>query len=145
MSSDLNVVALTGRLARDPELRTTSSGTAVLQLRLAYNSRVKRHDEWTDEAGFINAVIFGTRAEGLARLLAKGDKISVAGSLAYSEWENQQGEKRNKTEIKASDIQLLTRPAGSTGESVDLGGGLRGQVISETPPSAPDLSEEIPF
>ena len=101
----INRVILTGNLTRSPELRAAAS-TSVLKLGLAVNDRRKVDGELTDAANFVDVTVFGNRAESLAGLLNKGDRIGVDGKLRWSSWEKD-GEKRSKLEVVADDVELL--------------------------------------
>ena len=134
----INRVVISGNLTRDPELRSTSGGTAVLNLGVAVNDRRKNQQtgEWEDYANFIDCVMFGTRAEAISRYLTKGTKVAIEGKLRYRSWENQQGEKRSKVEVTVDEIEFMS--------SRDSGGGAG--PVSDPGPS-PDLpgDDEIPF
>jgi single-strand DNA-binding protein len=105
--SNLNVVAITGNLTKDPELRSTHSGTPVCSLRVAVNTRVKRDGEWTDKPNYFDVTVWGKRGENTAKYLAKGSGIGVQGRLDWREWEDKQGNKRQSVEIIADDVQWL--------------------------------------
>ncbi len=114
----MNRVSLIGNLTRDPELRATGGGTAVLQMRLAFNERAKnpRTDEWEDRPNFVDVVMFGTRAESVSRFLERGSRIGVDGRLRWSEWEDKQtGDKRSKIEVIVDEIDLLSSRDESSG------------------------------
>ncbi len=106
MASDINRVVLVGRLTRDAELKYTSGGMAIADISLASNRSRKQGDQWVDEANFFDISLFGRRAEALAQYLSKGTQIAVEGQLRQDRWE-QDGMKRSKVTIAASDIQLL--------------------------------------
>jgi single-strand DNA-binding protein len=106
MAEDLNRVILVGRLTRDAELQYTSSGWAILKMGLACNRRRKQGDQWVDEANFFDVTLFGKRGESLSQYLQKGQQIAVEGQLKQDRWE-QDGMKRSKVVIEASNIQLL--------------------------------------
>ncbi|QEN07634.1 single-stranded DNA-binding protein [Oceanispirochaeta crateris] len=106
MASDINRVVLVGRLTRDAELKYTSGGMAIADISLASNRSRKQGDQWVDEANFFDISLFGRRAEALAQYLSKGTQIAVEGQLRQDRWE-QDGVKRSKVTIAASDIQLL--------------------------------------
>ncbi|MDP2300206.1 MAG: single-stranded DNA-binding protein [Coriobacteriia bacterium] len=137
----INRVVISGNLTRDPELKATGSGMSVLKLGVAVNDRRKNQQtgEWEEFPNFVDVTIFGARAEALARFLSKGMKVAIEGKLRWSQWENQQGEKRSKLEVVADEIEFLSsRDGGSGGYSA--------------PTSAPAASgaddsggEEIPF
>lgn len=107
MANDLNAVSLVGRLTRDPDLRSLPSGASVCELRLAYNTSVKRGDAWEDKGNFINVTVWGAQGEALARNLTRGQRVGVTGRLEWREWETQDGGKREQTSITASQVQYL--------------------------------------
>lgn len=107
MADDIHTVVLTGRLARDPELRHTAGGTAVLKMRLAYTSTTKASGSWEDKSNFIDVVTFGNRAEALAKFLAKGSAVAVSGRIEWREWEAQDKSKRQSYEVIADTFKLL--------------------------------------
>lgn len=113
----INTCAITGNLTRDPELRSTGSGTSILRIGVAVNERVKEGDTWTDRANFFDVTVFGKRAESLSSLLHKGDKVAVSGRLRWRQWETPQGDKRSAVEVVADEIDLMKR-SGSTAERV---------------------------
>lgn len=106
----INRVCLSGNLTRDPELRRTQTGMAVLGFGIAVNDRRKNQQtgEWEDYPNFIDCKLFGTRAEKLATYLGKGTKVAVAGRLHYSSWERD-GQKRSKLEVIAEEIEFMSR------------------------------------
>jgi single-strand DNA-binding protein len=104
MAEGLNRVMLLGSVGQDPELRVLNNGGTVLTIRLATNERVKVRDEWKEQTEWHSVVVFGSRAEALSRLLSKGSKIFVEGSLQTRSWEDRGGNKRWKTEIKAQKV-----------------------------------------
>lgn len=105
---NINNVTLTGNLTRDPELRSTASGTSVLQFAVAVNDRVKNQQgEWVDRPNYIDMTMFGTRAESLGSILKKGMKVAVQGKLHWSSWEKD-GQKRSKLEVWPDAVELLT-------------------------------------
>jgi len=111
---DLNMVFLMGNLTRDPELRYTPNGQAVASFAVATNRR------WTDQAGekkdsveYTDVVVWGKLAETVSNYLKKGRRVHVIGRLQTRNWEAQDGSKRNKTEVVATDITFLDRASGS--------------------------------
>lgn len=105
---NINNVTITGNLTRDPELRTTGSGTSVIQFSVAVNDRVKNQQgEWVDRPNYIDCTMFGTRAESLSKLLHKGSKVGIVGKLHWSQWEKD-GQKRSKVEVWPDTVELLT-------------------------------------
>ena len=108
--SSINVVAISGNLTRDPELKATAGGSSVLRFSVAVNERRKdpRTGEWGDYPNFVDCAVFGNRAEALSRLLSKGSKVSVQGRLSYSAWERD-GQKRSKLEVTAHEVELMSQ------------------------------------
>lgn len=107
--SNINRVMLSGNLTRDPVLRSTPSGTAVLQLSMASNDRRKSAaGEWEDVPVFIDAVLFGARAEAIAGYLSKGSKVAILGKLRFTTWETNTGDKRSRLDVVVDDIEFMT-------------------------------------
>ena len=107
--TNINRVVLTGNLTREPELRRTASGMAVLNMGIASNDRRKdpKTGEWGDFPNFIDCTMFGNRAESVSGYLHKGVKVGIEGKLRYSSWEKD-GQKRSKLEVVVDDLELLT-------------------------------------
>ena len=110
----INRVFITGNLTRDSELRTTAAGMSVLGFSVAVNDRAKDQatGEWKDRPNFIDCAVFGRRADALARLLGKGQKVAVAGRLRQETWERG-GQRRSKLSVVADDVELLSRRGGA--------------------------------
>ncbi|MEE1045185.1 MAG: single-stranded DNA-binding protein [Olegusella sp.] len=106
----INRVNISGNLTRDPELRSMPSGTPVLTFGVAVNDRVKdqQSGEWRDRPNYIDCVLFGARAQGLARFLNKGTKVAVEGKLHYSKWQAQDGSNRSKIEVYVDEVEFLS-------------------------------------
>ena len=103
----INQVSITGNLTRDPELRATQGGTAVLSFGIAVNDRRKNASgQWEDVPNFFECVTFGNRATALSDILTKGMKVAIAGKLHYSSWEKD-GQKHSKVDIIANEIELM--------------------------------------
>lgn len=108
MSEGLNRVELLGNVGADPEVRTTQGGTTVMNLRLATTERVKnKNDEFEDRVEWHSCVIWGKRAEGLAKVVSKGTQLYIEGSNRTSSYEDRDGNKRYKTEVNANKVLLL--------------------------------------
>ena len=104
----INRVTLSGNIGRDPELKSTQSGTSILNFSLAVNERIKKGDNWEDYTNWVDVVIFGRRADSLGKILAKGMKITLDGHLRYNSWERD-GQKRSKLEVIADDVDIMQR------------------------------------
>ena len=114
-ATNLNRVVITGNLPRDPELRNLPSGVAVCNLRVAVNSRRKDNQtgEWVDKPNYFNVKVWGAQGENCAQYLSKGRPVAIDGRLDWSEWEDQQGNKRQSVDIIADSVQFLGSREGS--------------------------------
>lgn len=130
---DLNKVLLIGNLTRDPEVRLTPSGQPVASFTVATNRRWKdrQTDDWKDAVEFNDIVAWGRWAEWAERSIKKGKRVYVEGRLQTRSWEGQDGVKRNKTEIIATDLGLQEK----------FDGGAEGSV-QESKPEEAEAKEE---
>lgn len=105
----INRVNISGNLTRDPELRQTPAGTAVLTFGVAVNDRRRNQQtgEWEEVPNFVDCVVFGNRAEPLSRFLTKGAKVAIEGKLRWSQWERD-GQKRSKLEVIVDEVEFLS-------------------------------------
>jgi single-strand DNA-binding protein len=107
-ATNINRVVLTGNLTRDPELRTTQSGTPVCSLRVACNTRRKdASGQWVDKPNYFDVTVWGAQGENCAQYLQKGRPVAVDGRLEWREWQDQQGNKRQSVDIIADSVQFL--------------------------------------
>jgi single-strand DNA-binding protein len=107
--ASLNKVILLGNLTRDPELRYTPNGTPVASFGLAVNRRYRQGDESRDEVCYVDIVTFGRQAETVGEYLNKGNLAMIEGRLQWRSWETEDGQKRSKHEVVASNVQFLPR------------------------------------
>ena len=122
--ASLNKVILLGNLTRDPELRYTPNGTPVSSFGLAVNRRYRQGDEWRDEVCYIDIVTFGRQAETVGEYLNKGNLAMIEGRLQWRSWETEDGQKRSKHEVVASNVQFMPRgQADGMGRSASGPGG----------------------
>lgn len=149
---NLNQVNLIGHLTREPELRYTPKGTAVVEIALAINR------EWKTEAGekkfevaFVDVTAWARLAEVIGQYLHKGSPVFITGRLSLESWvDKSTQQKRQKLVVVADGMQLLgSKP--STGED-QPGQSQRTAPPAHTPsrPSRPELlptepDDEIPF
>ena len=139
-----NRVILVGNLTRDVELRYIPSGTAVTDISLAVNERIKKNDQWVEEANFFDVTLWGRTAEIAGEYLSKGSAVLIEGRLRQDKWE-QDGEKRSKIKVIGERMQMLgSRPGGGGG-----GGSYSKPESSADPTSAveqgPPPADEVPF
>jgi len=111
MSKSVNSVQLLGNLTKDPTLKYTPSGTAVINFAIATNRsyKDKTTDEWKDIPEFTNIVFWGKSAEIIGQYCKKGNKIFVQGRLQTRSWDDKNtGTKRYMTEVVGNEFTLLT-------------------------------------
>jgi single-strand DNA-binding protein len=112
----MNVVALIGNVASDPELRYTASGRAVCTFRMAVSR------PGGEQADFFTIVAWERQAEVCGEYITTGRRVGVEGRLHYSTWSTDDGAKRSKIEIVATRVQLLgPRPATADAEEQPAG------------------------
>ena len=111
MAKSINQVILMGRLTRDPELRTTTTGKSVVNFSLAV-------DKCGKDAGadFFEIVAWEKLAELIQQYLSKGRRCLVQGRLSQRQWE-QDGQKRSRIEVMANDVTFLDGPNSGSGEA----------------------------
>ncbi len=118
----LNRATLVGNLGRDPELKLTHGGQAILRLSVAttesFNSKDGQRKERTD---WHNVVVWGKRGEALNKILAKGRTVWVEGRIQTRSWEDQNGQKRYATEINATDVGIVGGRGAGQGEERQQG------------------------
>jgi single-strand DNA-binding protein len=133
----LNKVSLIGNLTRDPELKYTPAGMAVISFGLATNrSWTTRDGERKEAAQFHRIVAWNKLAELCSQLLAKGRRVFVEGRLQYREYADAEGHQRQVTEIVIDDMILLDNKR-MDGAQVATGGG-EGDMSEETTTSVDD-------
>ncbi|MDR1490955.1 MAG: single-stranded DNA-binding protein [Desulfovibrio sp.] len=106
----VNKVFLIGRLGRDPELRYTQSGLPIGNLRVATGETyMDRDGNKVEKTEWHTVVVFQRDAENCSNYLTKGSLVYVEGSLQTRKWQDQQGQDRYTTEIKAQRVRFLDR------------------------------------
>lgn len=114
MAGDINTVVLVGRVTRDAELRYTASGTALCNFSVAVNRRIKKGDQWSDEASFFDLTLWDKQAENVNKYLVKGTQVAVQGELRQDRWEKD-GQKFSKIQVFVNNLQLLGSGRGREG------------------------------
>ncbi len=156
----VNKAILIGNLGRDPELRYTQSGQAVVNFSIATS------ENWTDKGGerqerteWHRIVAWGKTGELCAQYLSKGRTVYVEGRIQTREWEDREGQKRTTTEINAQTVTFIGgrgessgaaggggTAGGGGGGTAGGGGGAAGGGGSEPgPESGPPPAEDVPF
>jgi len=145
MAKSINQVILMGRLTRDPEQRSTSSGKTIASFSIA----VDRGGE-SDAADFFEVTAWEKLGELVVQYLAKGRRVLVQGRLRQDSWDDKEtGKKRSRVEVTATDVTFLDGPSDSNGSSAAPRASASSKksedvVIEDIDDKPIDLSE-IPF
>jgi single-strand DNA-binding protein len=139
----VNKVILVGNLGQDPELRYTSSGTPVCDMRIATSeSWTGRNGERKERTEWHRVVVWGKQGENCANYLRKGRQVYVEGRLQTRAWEDREGRKRYTTEVVANNVQFLrggSRDTDSRKEEPPPADDY------DAPPTQQDEEDDIPF
>lgn len=119
MPGTYNRVIIIGRLGRDPELRYSNNGSPVCNLSLATDESYKKDGEKVQQTEWHKCVVWGKQAEMVANYLSKGSMALVEGSLQNNKWQDQQGQNRVSTEIKAQRVVFMDSKQGGQGQQGD--------------------------
>jgi len=140
--ASLNKVMLIGNLGKDPEVRFTTSGTAVASFSIATSERFKgKSGDWEERTEWHNVVLWGKLAEIAGEYLAKGKTVYIEGRLQTRKWQDRDGKDRYTTEIVGEKMQMLS--AKGDGGARNSGGGASPATSFEEPAFNPD--DDIPF
>lgn len=131
MSRSFNQVTLMGNLTKDPEVSTTPGGQVVGKFSLALNRSYKVENEWKESTDYVDIVCWGNLAERNKQYLSKGRPVLVSGRIQSRSWE-QDGQKRSKVEVVASDV-------------VYLGSKENKETVLKDIPDEPINMDDIPF
>ncbi len=105
----MNLVVITGRLTRDPELKQTTTGTAVCNFTLAVDKRKRE-----DGADFFDCVAWQKTAELIAQYLGKGRKCGIQGRLQSRTYQAADGTNRKVMEVVVESVEFLDKPKEAT-------------------------------
>ena len=126
-----------GRLTREIELKYSTSGTAYIQNSIACDRRFKKDGD--PEADFFNIKVFGKTAEAMEKMLHKGSKIFVEGTLQNDSWTDKDGNKKSQTAIMVESWEF----AESKGQQTETKSKDNGQFDFMNIPDG--LVEQLPF
>ena len=102
----INVTTISGHLADNATLRTTKSGTPVLNFTVVVNESQRQEDgTYADRPNFIDCVVFGKRAQAIEKQLVKGVLAMIQGHLHQASYEDKNGAKRSKVEVIVDDLE----------------------------------------
>ena len=143
--ASLNKVLLIGNLTQDPEVRRTTSGTAVSTLRMAVNESFQnKNGEKVERTVFLDVDVWDRQAETCQQYLSKGSPVCIEGRLQMDSWDDKEtGQKRTRLKVRAERVQFLSGPrrdgaVRDTPAAPPAGG-------FEEPLAKPATDEDIPF
>jgi len=146
MARSINQVILMGRLTRDPEQRTTSTGKTIASFSIAVDRGGQE-----DAADFFNVTAWEKLGDLVIQYLAKGRRVLVQGRLRQDSWDDKEtGKKQSRIEVVATDVTFLDGPNGGDGGASAPASAPRSKsaskdvVIEDIDDKPIDLSE-IPF
>lgn len=101
-----NQVVIVGNMTRDPELRYTPNGAALVKFGVAVSRRGRDESgQWKDlDTSFFDVTAWRSMAENVAESLTQGTRVVVVGRLRTNSWETAEGERRSKVEIEADEV-----------------------------------------
>ena len=137
----MNKVILIGNLTRDPEAGTTPSGVNYCRFAIAVNRRFSREN---NEVDYFNISTWRGLADNCARLLTKGRKVAVTGSIQIRNYEGQDGTRRTSVDVTADEVEFLGAPAGARADGDGAPApapSRRSDDITQLTP----VSDELPF
>jgi single-strand DNA-binding protein len=143
--ASLNKVMLIGNLGKDPEVRYTTSGTAVASFSLATTDKIKnKSGEWEEKTEWHNVTLWARLAEIAGEYLSKGKTVYIEGRLQTRKWQDKDGRDRYTTEIVGEKMQMLSAKGDGGGRS---GGGRSGgePTAAYDDPVAYNQDDDIPF
>lgn len=111
MADGLNRVMLLGNVGADPELRVTPTGQAVLKIRMATSeSYLDKNRVRQEKTEWHSVVVWGKRAEALGKIIEKGSRVFVEGSIQTRSYDDKDGNKRYSTEVNCKELILCGGP-----------------------------------
>jgi single-strand DNA-binding protein len=142
MAKSVNKVILLGNVGKDPEVRSTGTGTMVANFTLATSDRFQdQQGNWQDRTEWHNLVAFKRTAEIVRDYVKKGSKLYIEGKIQTRSWDDKEtGAKRYRTEIIVNDLSLLSGRDDSSGG----GGYSRSSSASSSPSSSASNMDQRP-
>lgn len=128
-----STVTVTGNITRDPELKYTNSGKAVVSFGIAVNRRYQVNGEWQEQVSFMNVTAWEKLGENIAASLTKGARVVVTGRLEVREYDKKDGSKGTSVEITADEVGASLRWATvsverNPREGGDFGGSAQSEI-----------------
>jgi single-strand DNA-binding protein len=102
----INTVVVVGRIANDPEMKYSTTGTAITTFRIAVD-RGRKDPNGNDQVDWLSVVCFQKTAELVAQYLDKGSMVGIEGRIQSRQWETPEGQKRSAVEIVANHVSFM--------------------------------------
>jgi len=116
----INSVTISGNLVRDPEVRTTASGSNWITFTIAANERKKNGEVWEDVPSYIDCKAFDRVANYMVRCdVAKGSKVAVHGRLVQERWQDKDGGNRSALRVLVDDVEPMNGRVRAAAETVE--------------------------
>ena len=143
----INKVILVGRLGKDPEVRSTPSGTSVAKFSIATDEKfTDRNGEKQERTEWHNIVAWGKLGEICGQYLRKGKLVYIEGSIRTDSWDDKEsGQKKYRTEIVANTMKMLDRRGDEEGGGGGSYSGSSRKQSSGASTAQMDDDEEVPF
>lgn len=132
----VNIVALTGRLTYEPELKSTPAGVSVIRIQVACDRNYQAQGQ-ERQADFIDCVAWRNTAEFISRNFHKGDMVGIEGSIETSNYTDKDGNKRKQVEVKINNVSFCG--------SVNRGGQNAQQCYNNSPALSYASADESDF
>jgi len=144
MARGVNKAIIVGTLGKDPEVKYTAGGSAIVNVSVATNETWKDRNtgENQERTEWHRIVIFGKLAEIAAQYLKKGSQVYFEGRIQTRKWQGQDGQDRYTTEIVANEMQMLGGRGDSAGGSTDFGRPQQSSPASSPQSSSPSASSQ---
>jgi single-strand DNA-binding protein len=144
--ASVNKVILVGRLGKDPEIRSTPTGTTVAKFSLATDDRyTDKSGEKQERTEWHNIVAWGKLAEICGQYLRKGKLVYIEGSIRTDSWDDKEtGQKKYRTDIVANQMQMLDRKGDENGGGAYAGAARKG-AAQATATAQVEEDDEVPF
>ena len=136
----MNKVLLTGRLTRDPEMRSLASGKSVTQFSVATNE----YAGGKEKAEYHNVVTWDRLAEICGQFLGKGQQVAIEGRLQTRSWDDDRGARHWKTEVVASHVEMLSGRRKKDYEAESSARALEAQLEANGVLAGASADEELP-
>ena len=136
----MNKVLLTGRLTRDPEIRSLASGSSVATFAVATN---EYRGNGKERAEYHNVVVWDRLAQVCGQYLGKGQQVAIEGRLQTRQWDDDRGARHWKTEVVATSVEMLSGRRKRDYEADSLAAQASGETTTDESNISPNEAAEV--